>query len=143
MSFSIPVLWLIAGVILCLLEFILPTAFVELTMGISAILVALLAQVIPQLSIQVILWLVLSVLLTVVLRRVMPKQTPHIIADSREAKTLTEILPGQTGRVIYEGNSWQARCGDEHLTIAPNQKVYVVERRGTTLIVLPDNLLRP
>ncbi|WP_439648944.1 NfeD family protein [Leptolyngbya ohadii] len=52
-------------------------------------------------------------------------------------------MPGQTGRVIYEGNSWQARCEDEGMTIAPNQRVYVVDRRGTTLIVIPESLLRP
>ena len=142
MSLSLPVLWLLAGILLCILEFVLPTAFVELTMGISAILVAIVAQVVPSIGIQVALWLLLSVLLTVVIRRLMPKRTPHQIADSREAQTLTEILPGETGRVLYEGNSWQARCGDHQISIAPNQRVYVVERKGTTLIVLPENLLK-
>ncbi|MBD1850890.1 NfeD family protein [Leptolyngbya sp. FACHB-711] len=142
MSLSLPMLWLIAGVILCVLEFILPTAFVELTMGISAILVAIVAQFVPSLGIQVGLWLILSVVLTLLTRRLLPRKTHHLIQDTREAQTLTPILPGQTGRVIYEGNSWQARCDDEGLTIPANQKVYVVERRGTTLIVMPENLLR-
>lgn len=141
MPLSIPVIWLIAGVVLCLLEVVLPTAFVELTMGISAILVGLFAQFVPYLSLQVVLWLILSVAFTILLRRFVPKQTSRHIADSKEAKTITEILPGQTGRVLYEGNSWQARCEDEELTIAPNQKVFVVGRQGTTLIVLPQNLL--
>jgi membrane protein implicated in regulation of membrane protease activity len=57
-------------------------------------------------------------------------------------ETLTEILPGQAGRVLYEGNSWRARCDDDKLSLAPGQKVYVVSREGTTLIVMPENILR-
>ncbi|MEL7354902.1 MAG: NfeD family protein, partial [Cyanobacteria bacterium J06560_5] len=54
-----------------------------------------------------------------------------------EARTTTEILPGKTGRVIYEGNSWQARCEDDQVAIAPDQEVFVVQRKGNTLIVIP------
>lgn len=61
--------------------------------------------------------------------------------DAKEAQTMTEISAGQTGRVLYEGNSWRARCEDELEVIAPNQKVYVVRREGNTLIVVPRNLL--
>jgi len=46
---------------------------------------------------------------------------------------------GKEGRVLYEGN-FLARCDDHNLAIAPNQKVYLVRREGTTLIVLPENL---
>jgi membrane protein implicated in regulation of membrane protease activity len=139
--FSAPILWLIAGVILCVLELVLPTAFVELTMGISAVIVACVAWFVPSLSVQVVLWLLLSVGSAVMLRRLLPKRSTPTIEDARNAKTLTAIPPGQAGRVIYEGNSWKARCEDEHLEIAPNQRVYVVGRRGTTLIVLPESLI--
>jgi len=124
------------------MEFIIPTAFVELTMGLSAIAVALLTPIVPQLGLQVILWLALSVLLNVLLQRLLPKTKSHLIEDSKEAQTLTEILPGQTGRVLYEGNSWQARCEDEEMAIAAHQKVYVLRRQGTTLIVMPEQALR-
>lgn len=140
---SPPVLWLIAGVLLCVMEMILPTAFVEFTMGISAILVAFLALFIPSVGLQVVIWMVLSILLTLLTRRFMPKHRPRLIEDSREAETLTAIAPGQTGRVLYEGNSWQARCDDQDMAIAPHEKVYVVGRRGTTLIVVPERLLPP
>jgi membrane protein implicated in regulation of membrane protease activity len=40
-------LWLIAGAILCFMELIFPTAFVEFMMGVSADLVALIALVLP------------------------------------------------------------------------------------------------
>jgi len=107
-------------------------------MGISAILVALLALVIPQFVPQVALWLLFSVVLTVLSRRLVPQGNHASIEDAKEAQTLTVIAPGQTGRVLYEGNSWQARCGDDTLTIAANQPVYVVTRRGNTLIVMPE-----
>ncbi|MBD3881547.1 NfeD family protein [Phormidium tenue FACHB-886] len=138
---SIPVLWTIAGLLLCILEFILPTAFVMLTMGVSAIIVALISPVVPSLGLQVGIWLVLSVLFNLLLKRLMPKNKSRLIEDSKEAQTLTEIAPGQLGRVLYEGNSWQARCVDEEVTIAPNQRVHVVGRRGTTLLIMPEHLL--
>lgn len=134
-----PILWLIAGLILCFMEVLLPTAFIELTMGVSAIIVACLAWFVPSLSVQVVVWLLLSIGSVVLLRQFLPKRTNAAIEDAKEAKTLTEISPGQPGRVLYEGNSWRACCEDDKLAIAPNQKVYVVGRRGTTLIVIPEN----
>ena len=133
-------LWLIAGVVLCLMEALLPTAFTELTLGISAIIVGLLAFVIPQVGIQVALWLFLSVLFLLLFRRFMHTQPPRLLEDSREAQALTEIMPGQLGRVIYEGNSWQA-LSESDRAIAPNQPVVVIGRRGTTLIVMALNQL--
>ncbi|GAB4466358.1 MAG: NfeD family protein [Elainellaceae cyanobacterium] len=141
MSMSPSVIWLIAGIVLCLMEVALPTAFVEFVMGISALIVAFVALSVPQVSLQVILWLVLSVLLTLLSRRFIPQRRSRLIEDSHEARTLTAIPPGEAGRVIYEGNSWRARCEDENLAIAADQKVVVVERQGTTLIVLPEHLV--
>lgn len=139
---SPPILWLTAGVILCLMELVLPTAFVELTMGVSAVIVGCIAWFVPSITVQVVVWLLLSIGLSGLLRRALPKRSHASIEDAKEAKTLTEISPGETGRVLYEGNSWQARCEDEQLAIAPDQRVYVVGRRGTTLIVLPESLIR-
>ncbi|HEY9623660.1 MAG TPA: NfeD family protein [Crinalium sp.] len=142
MALNPTAIWLIAGILLCLMELFLPTAFVEFTMGISAILVALAVPLLPGFGMQVGLWLVLSVISIVLVRRFMPNQTSQSIEDAREAQTLTEILPGATGRVLYEGNSWQARCGDQELAIAPNERVYVIARKGTTLIVMPESVIQ-
>jgi membrane protein implicated in regulation of membrane protease activity len=142
MGFSPPVLWLAAGLLLCLLELVVPTAFVEFVMGLSAIVVALVAIVVPTVSVQIVLWLLLSVVLTLLTRRFVSRGRSEAIADSHEAKTLTAIAPGQVGRVLYEGNSWQACCGDEDLEILPDERVYVVGRRGTTLIVMPAAIVR-
>jgi membrane protein implicated in regulation of membrane protease activity len=92
-------------------------------------------------SLQVVLWLLLSTALVFLSRRFLPHPRASKNLDAMEAQTLTEIAPGQTGRVLYEGNSWRARCEDHTEAIAPNQKVYVVRREGTTLIVVPQNLL--
>jgi len=133
--------WLLAGSILCLLELVLPTAFVAFLMGLSAFVVALVALLVPQFGLQVVLWLVLSTALVIVSRRFLPHPKASKNLDAKEARTITEIPAGETGRVLYEGNSWSARCEDEAEAIAPHQKVYVVRREGNTLVVLPQKLL--
>ncbi|WP_088243460.1 NfeD family protein [Calothrix rhizosoleniae] len=140
---SATLIWLIIGTGLCLMELFLPTEFVTLMMGISAFVVALLAGVIlGKLWLQVLVWLLLSAVLLVFSRRLLaPRRRSSQIQDAIIAETLTEIPPGKTGRVLYEGNSWQARCDDEKLPIAPQETVYVIRRQGTTLIVMPERLL--
>ena len=139
---SSALLWLIAGAILCFSEAIFPVAFVAFIMGISAIVVAAIALVIPYFPLQVILWLSLSTVSIVRSRRFVPKQKSlsSRVGDAQEGETLTEIAPGKTGRVIYEGNSWQAICADPTMLISPHQKVYIVNRKGNTLVVLPEFL---
>lgn len=137
-----PMLWLLAGSILCLLELFVPTAFVAFMMGLGAFGVAMVAWLLPTaFPLQVILWLFLSTALVFLSRRFLPPPTASKSLDAKEAQTLTEIPAGQTGRVLYEGNSWRARCEDEMEAIAPHQKVYVVRRDGNTLIVIPRHLL--
>ncbi|MGB5596647.1 MAG: NfeD family protein [Crocosphaera sp.] len=138
-------LWLIAGAILCFSEAIFPVAFVAFMMGISAIIVAAIALIIPYFPIQVILWLSISTILIVGSRRFLPTQKAlkSALGDAQEGKTLTEIFPGKTGRVLYEGNSWRAICADEKISISPNQKVYIVTRKGNTLVILPEFLPNP
>ncbi len=135
-------LWSIAGSILCLMEFVFPTAFVSFMMGISAFLVAAISILLPQTSLQIVLWLLLSTLLIILSRRLFtPKRRISNLGDDNFAETLTEIPPGNTGRVLYEGNSWRAKCENEYQKIAPGEKVHVIRREGNTLVVLPQNLL--
>lgn len=130
--------WLLAGVTLCLIEFVVPTAFVAFVMGLSALIVAAFSKVLP-LNLQIILWMTLSLLAVLGSRRLISRRAA-LKLDATEAETLTEIPPGQPGRVLYEGNSWIARCETFDGTIAPHQKVYVVGRKGTTLIIVPEGL---
>jgi membrane protein implicated in regulation of membrane protease activity len=135
-------IWFGLGIALCVAELIFPTAFVELMMGFSALIVALIALVVPSFLVQALLWLVISIVLVWLSRRFLPQPRSHrILQESVEAKTLTAILPGEKGRVIYDGNSWQARCEDAQLEIAANERVYVVRREGTTLVVLPERMI--
>ena len=135
-------LWLIAGSVLCLVELFVPTAFVAFTMGLSAFAIAIVAWIFPTaFALQVVLWLLLSTALVFLSRRLLPHPRASKNLDAMEAQTLTEIPPGDTGRVLYEGNSWRARCEDGIEAIAPNQSVYVVRREGNTLVVVPRNVL--
>lgn len=139
---GLPLFWLIVGAVLCLMELFLPTAFVEATLGVSALVVSAIAIVIPSFSVQVGIWLVLSVLATWALKRFVPKRNPYILADSTEARTLTAIAPGKVGRVLYEGNSWQARCEDVDAIIGADEPVIVIGRKGNTLLIMPEHSIR-
>ncbi len=130
-------IWVTIGVVLCAMELLIPTAFIESALGVSAFVVALLSLVVPGWNYQIALWMVISLLLFWALKRFVPNRTAPTLREATEARTTTAIAPGQTGRVIYEGNSWQARCEDNRTSIEPNQEVFVVERKGNTLIVVP------
>lgn len=131
-------LWLGLGVLFCLMELFLPTAFVELAMGLASFAVALLSLVIPQYPIQIFLWMVFALVFLFSLKRFVPKKNSYLLAEATEAQTLTSIEPGKMGRVLFEGNSWQARCEGEFL-IPANSKALVVGRQGNTLLVLPED----
>lgn len=132
-------LWLIIGFGLCSLEFFVPTAFVEFMMGVGAIAVAI-ACFLLKLSpnAQIALWLIFSTAAVIASRRFLtPKTSKRVLSDAPEAETLTAIAAGKAGRVLYEGNSWRAKCADETIDIPPNEVVYVVRQEGTTLYILP------
>ena len=139
---SITLIWLIVGACLCLSELFIPTAFVAFMMGISAFIVALLSLAVGNLWLLALCWLLLSASLILLTRKyISPRRRKSKIRDAVLAETITEIPAGKTGRVLYEGNSWRAQCDDEQAFIPPYQRVYVVRREGTTLIVMPENIL--
>ncbi len=134
--------WLFAGGILCMMEFIFPTAFVSFMMGVAAFLVAIVSLFLPQYSFLMGLWFILATGLTILSRRFFtPKRKVAITGDDEEATAIGGIPAGTTGRVLYEGNSWRAKCADRTRDIAPNEPVYVVRKQGNTLIVLPCKML--
>lgn len=141
MSLNPTILWLLAGAILCLLEFSVPTAFVEFMMGLSAFVVAGISLFLPAVNLQVMLWMILSVAFVILSRRFTPRRSVSSIEDAQEGETITEILPGQTGRVLCDGISWRARCEGCDRPLAAHQRVIVVGREGNTLIVMPEYLL--
>lgn len=148
------VFWTGSGVVFCLIEMLLPKflakryRLVALILGITSLIVAVLAWRAPRLAAlkwQIAYWMGLSAACVIWVRPMLlqRKNSSAVVPDAMEAKTLTEILPRQIGRVIYEGSSWQATCEVSAGPIPPNQKVYVVRREGNTLIVMPENLFHP
>ncbi|MDX2255420.1 MAG: NfeD family protein [Pseudanabaenaceae cyanobacterium bins.39] len=135
-------IWLIIGVALCVIELLvpLPTFLIAGAMGIAALIVAAIALLLPIPALQIVAWMVVSAALVMLSRRFIPKDSLKL-QDSNEGITISEIPAGSSGRVKHEGVSWRAMCDDEHLSIPANQKVIILRRQGTTLIVVPENWL--
>ncbi|MFM1842902.1 MAG: hypothetical protein RLZZ490_1640 [Cyanobacteriota bacterium] len=136
-------LWIFAGSGLCLIEVFVPVGFVAVMMGLSAIATAGFALLVPNFALQAVFWLTVSVVLIAASRRFVPRRSSQVaLKDASEGEMLSELAPGQSGRVLYEGNSWRAECADSHQAIAVNEKVYIVGRRGNTLLVYPRTSLQ-
>ncbi len=131
-------LWLLVGAGLCGLELFVPTAFIAVCMGMSALLVSLLALVLPSaFGLQILVWLLGTCGSIAIGYRLNKQRTSNTIRSATEAEALTAMMPNQTGRVLYEGSSWRARCAEGAEPVAPQDKLYVVGREGNLLIVMP------
>ncbi len=131
-------LWLLVGAGLCVLELFVPTAFIAVCMGMSALLVSLLALVLPSaFGLQILVWLLGTCGSIAIGYRLNKQRTSNTIRSATEAEALTAMMPNQTGRVLYEGSSWRARCVEGAEPVAPQDKLYVVGREGNLLIVMP------
>jgi len=153
-------LWLLIGVVLALLELLIIKTqpqryrFYVLIMAASALIEAFIlwrGSIAFQFSWvdimyedfdwQIMYWMGIALPLTVWVRPVFIIRKKFVIPEATEATTISEILAGETGMVIYEGASWKARNEDYQGAIAPRQKVYVLRREGNTLIVVPDKFI--
>ncbi len=145
--------WGVTGILLGVSELMLPKAipkafkFMPLIMGICALIVGFLIwrsntfYRIPA-PIQIMYWMAISGATILWVRPLFRQKKTMSIVETTEAVTLTEIRPGEAGRVRFEGNSWAASCSDGTQAIAPGKKVYVLRREGNTLIIIPDHLNR-
>ncbi|MFN3926504.1 MAG: NfeD family protein [Pseudanabaenaceae cyanobacterium] len=142
----IPIVWLLIGVILILLEIETAgaLALVGEAAGFMAIVIAGLAWLLPWLSvpIQTGIWIGLSIFAIWYSRRFIPRKE-ILNLDNQEGRTMTEIKAGEAGRVKYEGQSWRAIAADPQLTIPADVEVVIMERQGNTLVVMPKNWLKP
>jgi len=86
-------IWVMIGIVLCLMELLLSTAFIESALGVSAFIVALLTFVVPGVNYQIALWMVLSALTFWALKRFIPNRTAPALREATEARTITEIAP--------------------------------------------------
>lgn len=133
-------IWLLVGVTLCVVELLvpLPTFMIAGALGLAALVTAAIALILPIPALQILVWMILSGVLAMYSRRFIPKDSRQL-QEANEGVTLTEIPAGQVGRVRHEGVSWKAICDDPHLAIAEGQKVIVLRRQGTTLVVVPES----
>lgn len=143
--------WFAIAVILCLTELLLHKKlpsnfkFVPAIAGVISLLISLFvfsANIVPRFNYLIAYWMGLSAASIIWVRPMFLKRTKFSDRDATEAKTMTEILPGKIGRVLYEGSLWQARCDDRTLQVPSNQTVYVLRREGNTLIVAPEILFQ-
>lgn len=158
-AFTPPLLWLLLGVVLSAIDlFIQKTQpqkyrFYVLMMGVAALISSFIlwrgaiafqfswANVMYEdFDWQIFYWMGISLALSIWIRPIFIVRKKFVIPEATEATTISEIFPGETGMVIYEGASWKARNEDSQ-GIAPRQKVYVLRREGNTLIVVPDKLI--
>ena len=132
--------WSIVGLGLIAAELFLP-GLVAGSVGLAALIAAGLAWLgVPAVG-QLIIWGALSGVFTVLSRRLVPPKTSQM-DESREARSLAPIPAGQLGRVSYQGSIWNARCSIPEFEIPADQDLYVVERQGNTLLVMPARLLK-
>jgi membrane protein implicated in regulation of membrane protease activity len=155
--FTPPWFWLISGLGLVIgdllfLRKIRPNfRFIALSMGVGGIFVATVLWrsgiyfginwqylMYDEFENQIFYWMGVSLCFVIWIRPILIPRKKFTIQASEEAITLTEIIPGKPGRVLYEGSSWPASCANAENTIAAGQKVYVLRREGNTLIVASE-----
>lgn len=159
--FTPPWFWLTTGVILLPIELFIRKIgakkykLIALIMGVSALILSLILWwfssamdfdwqyiMYEEFGLQIMFWMGMSTASIIWLRPVFLQRKKFTIPKATEATTLTEILPGEMGQVLYEGSFWQARCAEHSGAIASNRRVYVLRRKGNTLIVASETLFR-
>lgn len=145
--FSRPELvWFIIGLVLFLLELIIP-GFVIIFFGIGAWITALLCLVAnPGINLQVVVFAITSVIALLALRKIIQKRffftndtNQNEIDDEftgKEALAVTDFASDKTGKVEFKGTIWKAESKSE---IKNGQRVYIIQKDNFKLIVEPIN----
>jgi membrane protein implicated in regulation of membrane protease activity len=143
--FSKPELvWFIIGLVLFLLELVLP-GFVIFFFGVGAWITALLCLIAnPGINLQAIVFAVTSVLSLLLLRKMIQKrffysreELSKEVEDEfsgREAVAVNDFEPGKTGKVDFKGTSWKAESSSP---IHKGDRVIIKEKEDFKLIVEP------
>lgn len=137
--------WLALGLVLLIVEMALPTGFVLLWVGCSALIVGVLAWVLPNMGWQIefALFGVLSIASILVYRRFRrpPAATDQPMLNRRGASyvgrefTLLEPIVNGVGRLRVDDSQWRIRGVD----VPAGTQVRIVAVDGTTFIVEPAN----
>jgi membrane protein implicated in regulation of membrane protease activity len=143
--FSKPELfWFILGLILFLLELVLPGFFIFF-FGLGAWVAAVVCLVgEPSTNLQIIIFAVTSVLSLIALRKVIQKRVfdnkdnmSEKIEDEftgNDALAITGFGPGKEGKVEFKGTSWKSESDSE---ITKGQIVTIIQKENFKLKVKP------
>lgn len=141
---NVAVIWFLAGLVLLLLEFVIPGVFI-LFFGIGAWITSLCVYLFePSLGVQFVIFTVTSVVSLVLLRKVILKRMimrTELGSDPDEefvghsAYCTVEIDEGHNGKVEFKGTSWSASADT---LIKEGQKVNIKSKDGLLLYVEPE-----
>ena len=137
-----PIFWLIAAIGFLVLEgMTFNMVSIWFAAGSAAALLSCLFW--PSFRVQAVVFIVVSILCLAAFKpladNLRRKHTPTNGDRSlgREAKVLTPVSAGKTGRVRLDGVDWNARCATPGDTLTPGQSCRVAEIHSTLLIVEP------
>ena len=141
-----PVIWMVAGFIFFLLEFVVP-GLILFFFAVGAWIVALLCLLFDMsVSTQLVIFLAGSIL-TILLFRNWVKKMIWLKNSNTEmenefigktGKAESRISPGNEGQVDFKGTSWKARSND---VIEKGENVIIVGNESILLIVKSANNL--
>ncbi len=136
-------IWFILGVILVLLEFVIPGAILSF-IGIASILVsgALYFNLIQGLVASLLTWFISSIILVLFLRTYILRFMPadYEVQDTNEenhfvgaiVNVIEDIIPGQSGRISFRDTTWDAFS---EKPFAKGDKVKIISRKGSSFQV--------
>jgi membrane protein implicated in regulation of membrane protease activity len=145
--FSKPeIVWFIIGLVLFLLELVLP-GFVIFFFGVGAWITAILCLIAdPGINLQVIVFAVTAVLSLLAFRKMIQKKFFYVREDrseavedeftGKEAVAKMDFGADGNGKVEFKGTSWKAESSSG---IKAGQTVIIIEKENFTLKVEPKN----
>lgn len=140
------VIWFIIGLVLFLLELLLP-GFVIFFFGVGAWITALLCLIAhPGTNLQIIVFAITSVLSLIALRKIIQKKFFYSKVDrssavedeftGKEAVAAVAFGSEKKGKVEFKGTTWDAESQSD---IKKGQTVIIIEKESFKLIVKPKN----
>ena len=132
-----PIFWLIAAIGFLVLEgMTFSMVSIWFAAGSAAALLSCLFW--PSFRVQAVVFIVVSILCLAAFKPLADKlRRKHTRSLGREAKVLTPVSAGKTGRVRLDGVDWNARCATPGDALEPGQTCRVTEIHSTLLIVEP------
>ncbi len=133
--------WLIAGLVLIIIEVLTPGGFVLLFFGISALIVGAIEYICPMdFWLRGVLFSVMSIVSLMLFRKPLSRwiaspETPDEFVG-KVARVTADITPPTSGKVSFNGSDWTATAD---APIAAGTPVKICSRDNLTLHVQPAN----